>query len=128
GRGLGELPPLAGLYLGASLDAAGLGWALHDAQLNRQINAFDVDALTAQIRTLRAPVIAFSVFNDAIPLLIATLDQMADELADRRVIVGGPGVVGIAGALMERVPRLEAVVVGEGETALPSLVTRQLEP
>ena len=59
-------------------------------------------------------------------MIIATLDAFGGELAGRRIFIGGPGVVGIATALLARLPALEAVVVGEGETALAQLVTRSL--
>jgi anaerobic magnesium-protoporphyrin IX monomethyl ester cyclase len=128
GRDLGKLPPIGCLYLAAAIREAGLECSLHDCQLDARINAFDVDALSGLIRNLSAPVLGLSIFNDAIPLVIATLDQLDEELTGRRIVIGGPGVVGIAGALLRRLPRVEAVVVGEGETALPLLVKGELPP
>jgi anaerobic magnesium-protoporphyrin IX monomethyl ester cyclase len=128
GRDLGKLPPIGSLYLAAAVEAADLRCTLHDCQLNASINAFDVEAFVDLVRTLDAPVLGLSVFNDAIPLVIAGLDRLSCEPAKRRVIIGGPGVVGIAGALMARLPQVEAVVVGEGETALPSLIKGNLAP
>ena len=124
GRELGKTPPLGPLYLAGSVERAGYSWQLHDCQLDRTINAFDIDALAYRIAALDSPVIGFSVFNDAIPLVIGTLDALASELHDRRIFLGGPGVVGIAEPLLLRLPEVEAVVVGEGETVLPLLLGR----
>lgn len=128
GRDLGKLPPIGLLYLAASLDAAGYRYALHDCQMDPGINAFDVDALAKRILETDAPILGLSAFNDAIPLVIATLDRIADDIRHRRVFLGGPGVVGIAGPLLERLPQVEAVVVGEGETALPLLLANRIAP
>jgi anaerobic magnesium-protoporphyrin IX monomethyl ester cyclase len=128
GRDAGKSPPIGLLYLGASLNAAGVTWSFNDCQTDPRINAFDVNALGARLCELEAPILALSVFNDAIPLVIAVLDAFADELASRRIFIGGPGVVGIAGPLMERLPQVEAIVVGEGETALPLLAKHQVTP
>src|SRR4051812_23165432 len=91
GRDLGGTPPLGPLCLGGSLQAAGLTWRLTDCQLDSTINQFSIEALCRVIRTLDAPVLGLSLFNDAIPLVIATLEAMSDELRGRRVFVGGPG-------------------------------------
>jgi anaerobic magnesium-protoporphyrin IX monomethyl ester cyclase len=122
GRDLGKTPPLGLLYLAASVERAGWLWQMHDCQFDPAINAFDIDALADRIRRLHAPALGLSVFNDAIPLVIGTLDAMRDELCGRRIFLGGPGVVGIADRLLDRLPQVEAVVVGEGETALPLLL------
>src|SRR5262249_20959972 len=108
GRDAGKSPPIGLLYLGASLDAAGVTWSFNDYQTDQRITPFDINALGERLCKLEAPVLALSVFNDAVPLVIAVIDAFADELAGR-IFVGGPGVVGIAGPLMERLPRLEAV-------------------
>jgi radical SAM superfamily enzyme YgiQ (UPF0313 family) len=68
-----------------------------------------------------------SIFNDAVPLVISTLDRLRGR-PHAKIVVGGPGVVGIAQQLMERLPELHAVVVGEGESALLSLLAGQANP
>jgi radical SAM superfamily enzyme YgiQ (UPF0313 family) len=103
----------------AALRAAGISCRLTDTQFDEAMNPFAIDALVAWVCQSEAPVIAFSVFNDAIPLVIATLDAVKHKLSERRIFVGGPGVVGIARRLLERVPSVETVIVGEGETAFP---------
>ncbi len=128
GRDLGKLPPVGSLYLAASLEAAGYRCALHDLQLDDRINAFDIEALAERILATGAPVLGLSLFNDAVPLVIATLDRIAADIRERRVFLGGPGVVGIPGELLARLPQVEAVVVGEGETVLPLLMAREISP
>ena len=127
GRDRGKMPPLGPLYLGAALQDAGLSWRLTDMQLDSTINAFSVDPFAGILRRLDAPVIGLSLFNDALPLVMAALDELGDRLQGRRLIVGGPGVVGTASKLLQRLPQVEAVVVGEGESALPRLIRQPTE-
>jgi anaerobic magnesium-protoporphyrin IX monomethyl ester cyclase len=124
GRLRGGMPPVGPLSIVAALNSAGIQCRLTDAQLDPSMNPFAVDRLASWILESAADVIAFSVFNDAIPLVVATLDLLGAKLKDRRVFLGGPGVVGIARQLLERVPSIESVIVGEGETAFPLAITK----
>ncbi|HET9766909.1 MAG TPA: cobalamin-dependent protein, partial [Thermoanaerobaculia bacterium] len=123
GRARGKMPPLGAMSLAASLAAEEISCDLVDTQFDPAINPFAVEALVASIRQSRSPILAFSIFNDAVPLLTAVLDLLQPELAGRRVFLGGPGVVGIERRLIERLPAVEMVIVGEGETALPLAIT-----
>jgi len=116
------MPPLGPLSLIAALEDAGISVRLTDTQFDPSMNPFAVEPLAEWIDKSDAHVIAFSVFNDAVPLVVATLQFMAEKLKNRRIIIGGPGVVGIAAQLVELVPEIEMVVVGEGETAFPMAV------
>ncbi len=114
------MPPVGPLSLMASLQHMGIPCLLTDTQLDTRMTPFAVDALSAWISQSEATVLAFSVFHDAIPLVLAALE--CSHLRGRRVFVGGPGVVGIAPRLLKRAPAMHAVVVGEGESLLPSIV------
>jgi anaerobic magnesium-protoporphyrin IX monomethyl ester cyclase len=122
GRKRGCLPPLGALSLTAALEHNGITCELVDTQRDPAFNPCSIDRLTQHIRRSDAPIVALSLFNDAIPLVVATLEQMQDELRGRRVFLGGPGVVGIAEMLLARLSGVEAIIVGEGETAFPLLI------
>jgi anaerobic magnesium-protoporphyrin IX monomethyl ester cyclase len=122
GRLRGSMPPIGPLSLVATLKRAGISCSLTDTQLDPEMNQFAIEELTGWILGTEAPVLAFSVFNDSIPLLVATLNSIGPKLSDRRIFVGGPGVVGIAERLMETVPCIGCVIVGEGETAFPRAI------
>lgn len=128
GRDLRKSPPLGLLCLAASLEQAGWSSKLHDCQFDSSINAFDIGAFAAKLRELACPALGISLFNDAVPLVIGTLEALSHELRGKRIFLGGPGVVGIAKLLLERLPSVEAVVVGEGETALPLLMAGRIAP
>ncbi|HND54614.1 MAG TPA: cobalamin-dependent protein, partial [Pirellulaceae bacterium] len=122
GRDLRKTPPLGPLSLMASARRAGFECRLIDGQFASELGPFRAESLAELLTSLDAPVLGISLFNDAIPVLIAALDLAGKSLTDRRILVGGPGVVGIAAPLLERLPQVEAVVVGEGETALSQLL------
>jgi anaerobic magnesium-protoporphyrin IX monomethyl ester cyclase len=122
GRLRGAMPPLGPLSLKASLGAAGISCRVTDVQFDTNMNAFSIESLANWIRGSRASTIGFSVFNDAIPLVIAALDSLHGDRDLPRMLIGGPGVVGIAPRLLMRAPLIEMVVVGEGESVLPVAV------
>ncbi|HEX3763109.1 MAG TPA: hypothetical protein VHW23_30640, partial [Kofleriaceae bacterium] len=97
GRDRGALPPLGPLLLGGALDRRGIAWTLADTQRSPALGPFSLDAFVALLRGLDAPIWGLSVFNDALPLVIAALPRAA---AGRRVFVGGPGTLGLAEALL----------------------------
>ena len=123
GRKRGCLPPLGALSLTAALERRGIACEVIDTQRDPAFNPCSISRLTHYIRVSEAPIVALSLFNDAVPLVVATLEQMQDELGTRRVFLGGPGVVGIAETLLTRLPCVEAIIVGEGETAFPLAIT-----
>jgi len=121
------MPPLGALSLGASLERHGFHASINDTQFEPRITPFDVDAFADLLKSCSAETIALSLFNDAIPLVVAALEQIGGELKERRIFIGGPGTTGIAERLVQRLSCVEAVVVGEGETLLPLLLARDHE-
>jgi radical SAM superfamily enzyme YgiQ (UPF0313 family) len=122
GRGRRELPPVGPLSLAGSLQAAGGQWRLHDTQADPQMGPSTVDRLCDVLRATEGEALGISLFNDAVPLVVAALERLGGEMGRRRVLLGGPGVVGIAPRLLDRLPGVEAVVVGEAEAVLPALL------
>ncbi|MEZ6049642.1 MAG: radical SAM protein [Planctomycetaceae bacterium] len=124
GRDLGKCPPLGPLILAGISERCEWEWKLFDCQDYDYISPFSVDAFVDLLAECEGQILAISLFNDAIPLLIAAFDRLGDKFASRTVIMGGPGVVGIAEDLLNRIQCLDAVVVGEGETTLKRLLER----
>lgn len=122
GHSLGRLPPLGPLCLAGALTESRVAWQIVDTTIRSGFDAFSLEELVALIDDLEGDVLGFSVFHDAIPLVVAALNQMQERLRRKRVFLGGPGVVGIERLLLAEVPALEAVVTGEAELVLPQLV------
>src|SRR5262249_10779398 len=101
---------------------AGYSSRITDPGLKDLSSPLAVQELLSILHRLDAPVLAISVFNDAVPLLCVALREASSNLSTKRIFVGGPGVVGIAGTLLQAAPIIEGVVVGEGETVFPLLL------
>ncbi len=127
GRDRGYMPPLGPLSLAGALEQAGCRWKLIDTQSNPRFHPFAVDQLEKLLLTVSSDFVGLSVFNDALPLVISALDRMKGK-SHPKIILGGPGVVGVARKLMDRLRALDAVVVGEGETALPAIMLSLVKP
>ena len=121
GRSIGRMPPLGALSLASSLRSADIAVDVVDAQLVG-LHPFAVGDFLDLVRSRDSECIGLSLFNDAIPLIIAAGDADPGLFESRRVLVGGPGVVGIARELMERCPWIDGIVVGEAESIVAQLV------
>lgn len=122
GAARGRMPPIGPLYLAAALQTAGVSWRLVDLQQDAFLDPFAAHRLAQVLDQLDSPIIAISLFNDAVPLTIAALRMLGDRVASKKFIVGGPGAVGAAESLLRASSLIDAVVVGEGEEALPLYV------
>lgn len=120
GRERGRLPPIGALSVAGLVERAGCNWTLLDTQHAPDIHAYAVDALTARLEQLDAEVLGFSLFNDALPVVVSALQRA--RLRARRVVLGGPGVVGLERKLHELVPSLQAAVAGPAELAFREVV------
>ncbi len=116
------MPPLGALSLAGTLEQRGYKWTLADTQMDPQAHPFAVDHLVKMLQNAPDGTIGLSIFNDAIPLVICALDRLGPQQS-KAIVIGGPGVVGVARPLVERLKNVHAVVVGEGETALLHLAT-----
>ncbi|GJD76178.1 B12-binding domain-containing radical SAM protein [Methylobacterium goesingense] len=121
GRDRGRMPPLGALSLAGALERSGHNWELIDTQKDASISLFSVESLVKILKKTRTEYLGISVFNDALPVLIAALDRLGSDLK-AKIVLGGPGVVGVAEALMKRLPSLHAIVVGEGEKAIREIL------
>lgn len=117
-----KIPPLGLLSLASSLNVHGLSWHIYDTQFDSDMNAFAVQHLAKIISECDSHIIGLSVLNDSIPLVIAALDQIECLSPDQKIIIGGPGVVGIASELLSRSHAINYVFVGEGESTLPMFI------
>lgn len=119
GRRRRRVPPLAALMLKRHLDDRSLPTEVLDAQ-DAVASCFAVDEAAALLAGIRTPVLGLSVCAEAVPLVIAALDARGIT-PGQRVVVGGPGVTGIASGILARLPAVDSVVVGEGEGALAQI-------
>lgn len=114
--------PLGPMYLCAALEGAGYDVELLDLQTVKGVHLFSVDALAETIRSSTGAIVAISLFADALPLVVAALQQLGRSGNERVVVLGGPGVNGNEIKLLNYLPVVQYVVRGEGEQALVQIV------
>src|SRR5260370_16578788 len=120
GRDRGYMPPLGPLSLAGALEQAGCRWKLIDTQSNPRFHPFAVDQLEKLLLTVSSDFVGLSVFNDALPLVISALDRMKGK-SHPKIILGGPGVVGVARKLIVLLRALAAGGGVEGGKTLPAI-------
>ncbi len=118
------MPPLGCLLLAAVLKKNGHDVEVIDAGKDTSLGPFSVRRLASLIASVQSNFIGFSIFHDALPLLIATIRSYPDCVRGKRVIIGGPGVTGVEIEVLAALEDVEAVVCGEGESAVLSLVNQ----
>ena len=103
------LPPLGLLYVASALERAGLRVAVVDAPGEGLGQA----AFLERVRTLGAPVVGLSgmtPMRDRIARDVALLRPLAE-----RIVLGGVHATRFRGAVLDELPGVDALVVGEGE-------------
>ncbi len=111
------LPPLGLLYVASALEAAGWNVAVVDAPGE----GLDEGGFLRRVRMLGAPVVGLSgmtPMKDRIARDLAVVRPLAE-----RVVLGGVHATRHRGAVLDDMPGLDALVVGEGEEIAPALVS-----
>lgn len=125
GADRGAMPPLGCLILAELLRRHGHVAEVVDSGVIEGFGPYSLKHLADAIERATGDIVALSIFNDAIPLVVLTLEHFPECLKGRRLLIGGPGVTGLERELLERIPQAEAVVRGDGESALLYLLRRR---
>ncbi len=111
--------PLGCLYLTSALERAGFTVDFRDYQLFVSESSRPLD--TEHFQTFladSAPVVGLSCMVSMLPFVIQATKAFKELNPDRKVLLGGPGPSGVAGAIVRRFPWIDAVCVGEGELSI----------
>ena len=102
-------------YLAASLRLQGHDVVIHDAMLHD----WSIDHTLSELENSRADLIGFTVVLNHFPnRLRELLDKMQQAGTPGIVLVGGHAVSFFAERVLERVPRVDGVLSGEGDLAI----------
>lgn len=82
------------------------------------------DALLPRWRAARPQLLGLSCYAWNTPLLLHLAEQLAEELPELHIVLGGPDAAPRAETLLRRHPRVDAVALGEGEESLRALLRR----
>jgi radical SAM superfamily enzyme YgiQ (UPF0313 family) len=121
-----SMPPPGLLRLGGALRDAGHQPALEDlahrlasgALGNEALNGGDGLARSAADLLLargKPDLLGFSVMGATLPIALEIARLLRERWAEVPILIGGPGVNGTDGWIVERFPWIDAVVRGEGE-------------
>lgn len=126
-----SMPPPGLLRLGGFLRSRGVEVLLED--LAYRLGAGDLpegdglaDAAAAWIGRRLTPgtVLGLSTMGATLPVALAIAERVRDAHPGVPILFGGPGVQGVDEALVARFECLDAVLRGEGETALAELFAK----
>lgn len=110
--------PMGLMYIGATLRRNG-----HSAEiLDADIMALTIDETVAEIMKRPAKVIGFSVMQRALPSVKLLAEKLKSRGVTSHVCCGGFTATLSAKHILERIPVIDSVVLGEGEVTFSSLV------
>ena len=113
--------PAGLLYVAAALKRAGLAAEVRDWQLHDDPEPCRPQSFLRLVEGC-ADVVGISCMADFLPQVVLWARALKAKRPGVRVVLGGPGPAGVAAELLAAFPELDAVVRGEGELALPSLL------
>jgi len=115
--------PLGCLYLVSALERAGYRVDFRDYQLFslNHPNPLAIDAFVDFLAD-SAPIVGISSMVSMLPFVLLGARRFREEHPDRALVLGGPGPSGVAKAIVEAMPWIDAVARGEGEETIVELV------
>lgn len=116
--------PLGPLYLRTALHQRDIHTAWLDYQTTEYpSNSSEHDLnLARQLTALDSKVLAISCMDDMMPAVVVAIRLVKLEDPGRTVLLGGSGPWGAGAKLVNEFPEIDAVVRGEGEAALGSML------
>ncbi|HVP58735.1 MAG TPA: radical SAM protein [bacterium] len=115
--------PLGCLYLVSALERAGYRVDFRDYQLFALKHAKPLapDALVEFLAD-PAPIVGISCMVSMLPFVLLGTKLFRERHPDAHIILGGPGPSGVARAIVEAMPWVDAVARGEGEETIVELL------
>jgi len=115
--------PQASLYLAAALSRAGREVSVYDTAMDFRPETFTADALYDYLSAIPSRVLGLSLWDSVLPRALAATRRLKEEQPDRVLILGGPSASALGANIMRLFPWVDCLVVGEGETSLPLLLS-----
>jgi radical SAM superfamily enzyme YgiQ (UPF0313 family) len=109
--------PMGLMYLAAELRRRGLRAEILDADLQ----ALTIEETVGEIIARPAVVIGFSVLQRALPSLKVIIERLREHRLKSHICCGGVGATLSAIHLLDRLPDIDSVVLGDGELTLADL-------
>jgi radical SAM superfamily enzyme YgiQ (UPF0313 family) len=110
--------PMGLMYLAAELRRRGMTARILDADLS----ALTIEQTVGEIIAQPAAVIGFSVLQRALPSLQLIVEELRQRGVTAHICCGGVAATLSASLILERLPGVDSIVLGEGELTLTRLV------
>jgi anaerobic magnesium-protoporphyrin IX monomethyl ester cyclase len=110
-------PPLGLLYLGASLKAAGFEPRVVDANALR----LDDEAVVREVARVRPLLVGVPFFVETLVATGRLVRALRRALPDATLVAGGPHASAVPDRILEELPAIDHVLVGEAEQSLVAL-------
>jgi radical SAM superfamily enzyme YgiQ (UPF0313 family) len=110
--------PMGLMYIGATLKRNGHSVEILDAD----IMALTIDETVAEIMKRPAKVIGFSVMQRALPSVKLLAEKLKSRGVTAHICCGGFTATLSAKHILERIPAIDSIVMGEGEATFSNLV------
>lgn len=118
-RGRAHSPPIGALAIQATLARA--GYSTDFTQFCHLAGTeLAVDDLVKHLSQCKQVIFVSTMIN-ALPYLVLALRRFKAANPDRVIVVGGPGMLGVADNLLDMASEIDAVSVGEGESIVEAL-------
>jgi len=114
--------PMGLMYLAAELRRRGMRVEILDADLR----ALTIEETVGEIVAKPAAVIGFSVLQRALPSLKLVVEGVRERGVQSHICCGGVGATLSAPRLLQKLPGVDSVVMGDGELTFADLVERIL--
>ncbi len=115
-------PPQGLLAVAAALRRHGYHPTLVNAAASIRSDEWSTEALATLLARTGGGVVGLSVWDSVLPFALGAVRLAKAKAGDLAVVLGGPAASTLGRELIGRFPWIDGLVMGEGETGLPSLL------
>lgn len=120
----GKVVPLGTLYLVSVLENNGFNVEFKDYQLFNIEKSIDSNLFLNFLLDVSSNIISISCLCSSLLTVLPAVQKLKDIHPEKIIILGGPGVSGIADKILKHFPGVDIVVKGEGEVTIVDLMNK----
>jgi len=120
----GKVVPLGTLYLVSVLENNGFNVEFKDYQLFNIEKSIDSNLFLNFLLDVSSNIISISCLCSSLVTVLPAVQKLKDIHPEKVIILGGPGVSGIADKILKHFPGVDIVVKGEGEVTIVDLMNK----
>lgn len=114
--------PLGILYLAGTLEREGRAFEVLDFQLETDPSPYDAEVIASFLDRAGSDLIGIGTMSNMLPFLVLGIRRLRARRPNVTIVLGGSGTSGLAEHVMANYPEIDAVVSGEAEEIMVSLL------